>query len=451
MKGDMRPGAGAASAAATGRYVLNLCSSTMPLALPQLELPGLERFTFFTTRRFEEGRERYRLHMGYFDTLAEAQEWLALMRDIYPGAWASQAFGQKAREASGTSISTKQQQSAPPRSVPVLDRPRSSTLSAPPPRTEPQVATAAVVPVVPALPPARRSAPHSSAGRAPVSPPPHVLEPPARPPTAYPKEWAPLARAAAGIGAAATSGARAAGKARKSRQPLPEASNVREVLASLGEDAAPEELEDTALRPSGLDDSVLSDNQVQRFLEMQDASAEPADAESAISLLKPEDTATRRALGEALARSAPVFFAVQLECSAQPAQLTKLKPLGLFSMHTLYIVEALRDGQKCYGLRLGFFSDARSAKQLASRIRADYTQVAVVPVSPEERARATGQAEEMSAAPLDATLETPRATDFGPMGQAPLNDPGSGLHRLLQRSPPFMRLFGRRSERMKKQ
>ena len=53
------------------------------MALSNPEQPELKRFTFFVSRRFEEGRERFRLHMGYFPTLAEAEEWLGAVRDIY--------------------------------------------------------------------------------------------------------------------------------------------------------------------------------------------------------------------------------------------------------------------------------------------------------------------------------------------------------------------------------
>ena len=83
----------AASAADSGPFVLNLCSSTTPMALAQADKEELKRFTFFVSRRFEEGRERFRLHMGYFTTLAEAEEWLSVVRDIYPGAWAGEAPG----------------------------------------------------------------------------------------------------------------------------------------------------------------------------------------------------------------------------------------------------------------------------------------------------------------------------------------------------------------------
>src|SRR5256884_1798310 len=87
-----------AAAASAAPFVLNLCSSTTPMALAQTDLPELKRFTFVVSRRFEEGRERFRLHMGYFSTLAEAEEWLSVVREIYPGAWAGEAPGRKLRE-----------------------------------------------------------------------------------------------------------------------------------------------------------------------------------------------------------------------------------------------------------------------------------------------------------------------------------------------------------------
>jgi hypothetical protein len=47
-------------AAATGGYVINLTSSTTPMALSQPKDPTLSQFTFFVSRRLEDGRERFR-------------------------------------------------------------------------------------------------------------------------------------------------------------------------------------------------------------------------------------------------------------------------------------------------------------------------------------------------------------------------------------------------------
>jgi hypothetical protein len=135
----------------------------------------------------------------------------------------------------------------------------------------------------------------------------------------------------------------------------------------------------------------LSDTQVLRFLEARrDDSAERADehANAGISLLKPDDTQTRLALKEAVRENAPVSFAVQLYWSVSPVELDKVPPLAIFSAYTLYTVEGSREGRKWYGLRLGFFSDAISAKQVAYYVRSEFASVAVVPVSPQEKSRA---------------------------------------------------------------
>ena len=181
-------------------------------------------------------------------------------------------------------------------------------------------------------------------------------------------------------------------------------SNVKEVLAALESNRDP--TGETRLMPAPVargdtaDDSSLTDTQVLRFLEArreeedggaQARSALQADsaAESGISLLKPDDTGTRRALKEAVSHNEPVSFAVQLQWSVQPVELDQVPPLAIFSAYTLYSVEGSREGRKWYGLRLGFFNDAISAKQVAYYVRSEFNSVAVVPVSPQERERAT--------------------------------------------------------------
>jgi hypothetical protein len=179
-------------------------------------------------------------------------------------------------------------------------------------------------------------------------------------------------------------------------------SNVREVLKAL--DESPSEAEvtgETRMMPAPMlsnleaipDENNFTDTQVLKFLETRRADGSELtgiDVETgAISLLKPDDTGTRRALKEAITENAPVWFAVQLQWSVQPVELSKVPPLAIFSAYTLYTVEGSRDGRKWFGLRLGFFSDAISAKQVAYYVRSEFTSVAVVPVSPQEHARAS--------------------------------------------------------------
>src|SRR5580692_12203033 len=97
------PPAALPPAADQDSFVINLCSSTTPMALTQPQLAELKNFKFFVSRRLEDGRERFRLHMGYFASLQQAEELLPVVREIYPGAWAGEAPGKRlrARAAAG--------------------------------------------------------------------------------------------------------------------------------------------------------------------------------------------------------------------------------------------------------------------------------------------------------------------------------------------------------------
>jgi hypothetical protein len=200
------------------------------------------------------------------------------------------------------------------------------------------------------------------------------------------------------------------------------------VLKALDERASETETTgETRMMPApmlaGLDavseDNGFSDTQVLKYLETRRADGSEINGieveTGAISLLKPDDTGTRRALKEAVTDNAPVWFAVQLQWAVQPVELSKVPPLAIFSAYTLYTVEGSRDGRKWYGLRLGFFSDAISAKQVAYYVRSEFTSVAVVPVSPQERTRA-------SDADKKAEIAFPKKTRSGPVDEFKLID-----------------------------
>jgi hypothetical protein len=465
-------GSSAAPALNAGPFVLNLCSSTTPMALAQTDLPELRRFTFFVSRRFEEGRERFRLHMGYFATLAEAEEWLGVVREIYPGAWAGETPGRKLRERAAAAAAAQAQHAAGPQTrIPAAAAARTpaTPVVAPPPtpaRARVTPPAPARVPIVHAAPPlvappptrpAARQAPASakaaasspaalpatSARPAPVARPippsarpaakasaaaPAVragaaLTPAPRAPAAQRTPPAAMSRATTATAApAAAPAARAAAAAppvsaaapppaRPAVKPVFEDSNVREVLKALGDASATGETRLMRAPPppreSAPANPSLSDTQVLKLLETrrsEQGSAGPAEVDdSGIPLLKPDDTGTRQALKEAIVTNTAVSFAVQLQWSVQPVELDKVPPLAIFSAYTLYTVEGSRDGRKWYGLRLGFFSDAISAKQVAYYVRSEFVSVAVVPVSPHERTRATEQdAAAALAAPVPA-------------------------------------------------
>jgi hypothetical protein len=486
--------------ASTGPFVLNLCSSTTPMALAQTDLPELKRFNFFVSRRFEEGRERFRLHMGYFATLAEAEEWLGLVREIYPGAWAGEAPGRKIRERAAAAAAAAAQHAAGPQTHAVASAALGGTSQSPPSNASPSTATRSTpaaaatggssparapvagtspaqaplrVPVVHAAPPITRAATQAVPSGAPRAQPaakqaqpvvkaqPVVARTQPAPPasanavpaakTTNTERSRSASNAAPGAAAAAAAAAVApVAAARTSRggkpavKPVFEDSNVREVLKALGDASAtgetrlmkaPSPPREIAAPESG----SLSDTQVLRLLEArrpEGGEAIPEELTGGIPLLKPDDTGTRRALREAVVSNDVVSFAVQLQWSVQPVELDKVPPLAIFSAYTLYTVEGSRDGRKWYGLRLGFFSDAIAAKQVAQYVRSEFTSVAVVPVSPQEKARAT---DDEQAATLAAPATRRERTDEFKLLDDDAAAPPSTSQRPAERPAPLAR------------
>ena len=338
-------------AAEAGPFVINLCSSSTPMALPRADLPELQRFNFFVSRRFEEGRERFRLHMGFFATQAEAENWLGLVREVYPGAWAGEAPGKKLRARAVAAAEAQAAQAAGPRS--------------------------AALPVEPAAP--QGSAPQAAEVTLEL-----VAEPAVAPPVAEVARPVPTLHPPAAAPAPAEPGRR--GGARESLKGAPPAasadktgvfknSNIREVLAALDEPKSAA----GAPRPLPRAQAPLSEAQVLQCLEGRIADAQK-----------------------------PAAFAVQLKWSVQPIAIEKLPPLAIFSAYTLYCVEGSREGRKWYGLRLGFFNDPISAKQVAGYVRSEFASAAVVPVGGEERQRVSG---ETGVTPLRPAPKTQAAID----------------------------------------
>jgi len=73
------------------RYVINLCALPTPITIPQPRASRLTRFSFFLNHSWEDGRRQYRLLMGYFASVAEAEKWLNTLRRVYPLAFISKA------------------------------------------------------------------------------------------------------------------------------------------------------------------------------------------------------------------------------------------------------------------------------------------------------------------------------------------------------------------------
>ena len=74
-------------------YVITLCSTSVPMPLQVPFVHELDGFSVFRSRGIEDGRERFRLHVGYFASQARAIEALAVVRRHFPAAWVATAPG----------------------------------------------------------------------------------------------------------------------------------------------------------------------------------------------------------------------------------------------------------------------------------------------------------------------------------------------------------------------
>src|SRR5690606_23482022 len=433
------------AAAPTQLFVINLAASTSAMALSHPSSPELKRYTFFVSRQREDGRERFRLHMGYFHSQEEAETLLASVRDVYPAAWAGPApttgMGRRGRIAPGSVVSGS----------PAPVTPAVAAAPAAPAESAAMPAVAAAAPVIAAAPvaaaPVARAAPASPAA---------AVQPQA---AAVPVARAvPAAMPAAAAARPAAASARAAGQSSlPSPSPSPSAStsssaptappldamsNVRDVLAQLSESASAEAptvpmrtppVPAPATAPRAASPAAgrgappeLSPVAALSLLEtpartivappasraapavakpVSPARSTPAhpptlpplkspfeglEGEPEVRLVTPEDTQTLTDIKLDRQNNAPPCFAVQLVWSVSPIDVAALPHLAIFEAYTLYNVEGNRQGRRWYGLRLGFFSDPNSATQVANYVRSDYTAVAVVPVAVKERDRAKG-------------------------------------------------------------
>jgi hypothetical protein len=70
-------------------YVITLCTASLPMVLRVPFVHELSGFSVFRSRTVEDGRERFRLFVGYFDSASRAHEALTVVRRHYPAAWIS--------------------------------------------------------------------------------------------------------------------------------------------------------------------------------------------------------------------------------------------------------------------------------------------------------------------------------------------------------------------------
>jgi hypothetical protein len=378
-------------------FVINLCSSTSPVALTPPDHAGLKRFSFFVSRRREESRERFRLHMGYFDTQEEAEKLLDVVREIYPGAWAGLAPGHRLRAAAAQALAGTTATVAPEVAPAQLDQPLDVT---------PAAAAPACTTAAPAVPIAARQAQVSPA----VEVEPAAVAVPADPATnaaafsLVPDEGRRLPE---GPGFKAEhAAARSLNDVRAAIASLEDTSERAPVLRPIPQ-LQPAASASTGISPARGSCSPkenaaeISDRGVLQVLEHSanavGASATAATAATGTTAAMATPMAVARpgarawqppAQDETQPRTDKPCYAVQLMWSVQPMDIAQVPQLAIFSAYTLYGAEGNRDGRRWYGLRLGFFTDAVSAKQVAHYVRSEFSTVSVVPVTVRERERA---------------------------------------------------------------
>ncbi len=368
------------------RFVINLCGSTTPVSLTPPDHAGLKRFTFFVSRRREDGRERFRLHMGYFDSQEDAERLLDIVREIYPGAWAGLAPGQRLRaqaEAEAMAGAENEAVTAAHHNVAASAQVAPAAAQVPQPAVAVEVHAAVTAPVPAAV-------------SAPVDAPPEVQSL-----TLLPDEGRRISEFAA-----ITQENEAAARA---------LSNVRAAIASLEDSTTstptlspiPELHAAVIAKPPVAAEPVrdLSDTATLRVLEAAaDTASQSTVRQPALPTTDDAAAAAARAASPGKPRDEKTAFAVQLLWSVQPIDIAEIPQLAIFSAYTLYGAEGNRDGRRWYGVRLGFFTDAVSAKQVAHYVRSDFSTVSVVPVTVRERERA-----KLAATRPDATPVTPAA------------------------------------------
>jgi len=107
---------------------LNASSSPPSWALPPP--PALSHLDVFTSRTTEDGRDRFRLHLGYFEDLPSAKIVLNVVREAYPAAWLVPASRYRPlRLLKGTTVEAGDTTS-PPRVAGEDEAPANSTVSA---------------------------------------------------------------------------------------------------------------------------------------------------------------------------------------------------------------------------------------------------------------------------------------------------------------------------------
>ena len=102
-----------------------------------------------------------------------------------------------------------------------------------------------------------------------------------------------------------------------------------------------------------------------------------------------DSTQTIRALTQAELRdlNQPRWYIIQIVTSNQPINLDTMPRLDVFTAYRLYTVIGQHGRSQCYALRLGFFADETSARDICGYLQDYFASPRVVRVSAAEQSR----------------------------------------------------------------
>jgi len=345
-----------------GPFVINLTTSSAPIALPAKSIAGCEYAQLYQLQRIEDRRPRYRLRVGPFASEDEADAILKIVRDVYPGALTATADAEDLRAIANL----------PPKAVP------------PPPAAKPAAAT---VPPPSFMKPAAATVPPPSFMRpaAAIMPPPQVMKPAAA--IMPPRPVANLAAAMAPPAAAPpvlTVEQRVSVRTPAAKPPL----SVMPAVVAPPVLRVEQKTPMRAPQPKPVPASVQA-------IKAATPAVPPAGPVHKLNTPLPdlESTQTVRALTqlELNDEQASRWFVIQLSLSEDAYDPETVPNLDIFSVYRLYCVAGIDQGRIVHALRLGFFSEEIAASAVASYLAAFYDKPAIKRVSAAERQRFADQ------------------------------------------------------------
>jgi hypothetical protein len=152
-----------------GPFVINLSSSTADVGLPSVGFAGCEDAVAYEIQRNEDGRTRFRLRLGPFESEDEAEAILEMVREVYPSALTATAGPDDLRTIASkrakalASAETRRGSSPAAARGPAPERPRIAAPAATPAPTvtvpTPVVLSAVTPPLAAQTPPLARTPP----------------------------------------------------------------------------------------------------------------------------------------------------------------------------------------------------------------------------------------------------------------------------------------------------